>query len=299
MKNKTVKPLFNNKKQNYKILFLLQIFIIMIAIIYISLDNLNLIEKQYYPISGDTLLIMLVILSGLVGLSSMCLFNEIVKLIEREKKYELKEIEFTQMKEYNDLLKSQKHDFSNNLQVVWGMMSIGKTDKARKYIENYTNMLKINEDELEDIKHIDSTYLYALFLNKYYKCKEKDIHISFDMDQDVSIEKFNPVDIVCIFGNLLDNAIYAVKDLKKEQREIFVEIYNSNKEIFLGVCNKGPEIPSDMKIRIFKKGFTTKGGNGSGLGLCNVKELVDKYNGKIWIESDKYIGTKFVISFPK
>lgn len=296
---KNCKSKIKRKKDTVKLIFLAQTFIVVASVTsYVSI-KWELIEKQYNPINADTVLMILVILSGVVGLGSIYLFNEIVKLIENENEYELKKVEFLQMRESNDLLRSQKHDFSNNLQVVWGMLSMGKAQKAKEYIEKYTNMLKIDEEELEEIKYIDNTYLYTLFLNKSYKCKEKGIEISYDIEKNIRIEKFNPVDIVRILGNLIDNAIYAVKDIKEKYREIFVEIYCNENEYIFSVSNKGPQIPTNIRQKIFEKDFTTKGKDGSGLGLYNVRQIVDKYSGKVWLETDEYIGTKFIVSFPK
>lgn len=299
MRLKTSKLKITEKKEIFKLLFLFQTLIIVATVVFLACFKLDFIASQYTFISENYIFITLSILSGIIGLGSIYLFNEIVKLIEHEKEYELKKIEFLQMEESNDLLRSQKHDFSNNLQVVWGMLSIGKTQKAKEYIEKYTNMLKIDEEELEEIKYIDNTYLYTLFLNKSYKCKEKGIEISYDIEKNIRIEKFNPVDIVRILGNLIDNAIYAVKNIAEEHREIFVEIYCNGNEYIFSVSNKGPQIPINIRERIFEKDFTTKGKNGSGLGLYNVKQLVDKYSGKVWLETDEYIGTKFTVSFPK
>jgi len=212
----------NNKQYNIKLLFLLQIFVVMAAMMYFSISKLSIIDEKYHLISGDTVLICLVILSGLVGMGSIFLFNELVKLIDKEKEYELKKVEIMQMEESNSLLRSQKHDFSNNLQVIWGMLSLGKLDKAKDYLEKYTDTLRIDEEELEEISQIKNIYVHTLFLNKCYKCKDMGIDIHYSIDPSISLDKFNPIDLIRIFGNLIDNAIYAVKGLEKQYREILV-----------------------------------------------------------------------------
>ena len=37
---------------------------------------------------------------------------------------------------------------------------------------------------------------------------------------------------------------------------------------------------------------------GEGLGLAIAKKIIEKHNGKIWLESEQNIGTKFFISLP-
>jgi len=288
-----------NKKDNIQLLFLLQVFALLSVMAYFSLDKFNLIDTQYHPIFGQDILMVLVVLSGLIGIGSIYLFNELVKLIDKEKEYELQKIEIIQMQETNDLLRSQKHDFSNNLQVIWGMLSVGKFEKAKAYLMKYTSTLNIDEEELESIKPIDNTYLHTLFLNKCYKCKDMEIDIQYSVDPNISLDKFNSIDLIRIFGNLLDNAIYAVKTLDKQYREIAVDIYCDNNYYFFNISNKGPKIPDDLKEKIFEKGFTTKGNEGSGTGLYNVNQLTKKYRGKVWVESNDYLGTQFIISIPK
>lgn len=299
MKTKIFRLSLNDKKDNIKMLFLAQVFVIAATMVYFSLIKWNMIEEQYHPIGGDRVLMALLILSGFVGIGSIYLFNEVVKLIEKEKDYELQRIKIVQMQEFNDLLRAQKHDFSNNLQVIWGMLSLGKAEKAKAYLENYTNMLKIDEEELEEINQINNTYLYTLFLNKCYMCKDMEIDIHYSIDPNISLDRFNPIDLIRIFGNLIDNAIYAVKELEKQYREILVDIYCDDNNYFFSVCNKGSVIPNDMKNKIFKQGFTTKGNNGSGMGLYNVNQLTNKYRGKVWVESNEYSGTQFVVNIPK
>lgn len=299
MKTKIFSLNLNDKRDNIKMLFLVQVFVIAATMVYFSLSKWKMVDEQYHPIAGDRILMVLVILSGFVGVGSIYLFNEVVKLVEKEKDYELQRIKIEQMQEFNDLLRAQKHDFSNNLQVIWGMLSLGKAEKAEAYLKSYTNMLKIDEEELEEINHINNTYLYTLFLNKCYKCKDMEIDIHYSIDPNISLDRFNPIDLIRIFGNLIDNAIYAVKELEKQYREILIDIYCDDNNYFFSVCNKGSIIPEEIKDKIFKQGFTTKGNDGSGMGLYNVSQLTSKYRGKVCVESNEYSGTQFVVNIPK
>ncbi|HZJ76828.1 MAG TPA: ATP-binding protein, partial [Oscillospiraceae bacterium] len=114
----------------------------------------------------------------------------------------------------------------------------------------------------------------------------------------VSLESFNPIDLVCILGNLLDNAIYEVAKLELGCGSVIVDIYCDEGKCFFHVTNKGTVIPKKMRGKIFEKGFTTKDDEGDGFGLYNVKEAVKKYNGKIYVKSDAHIGTSFIVSMP-
>lgn len=299
MKSKLARLNLKNKKEVVKLLLLIQTFLIIAVIVYLGIIKWDMIEEQYRFITMDTVLMVLIILSGLVSIASIYLFHEIVKLIEKEKEHEIQKFEIKQMQEANDLLKSQKHDFSNNLQVLWGLLSLGNMEKAKEYLEKYSHMLKINEEELAKLSNLSCEYLYTLLLNKAYKCKDMEIEIYYNIKPSISLEGFNPIDIVRILGNLLDNAIYEAKNLDTQENSIILDMYCDEENNIFQITNSNICIPKKVRDEIFKKGFTTKGSQGSGFGLYNVKNLVKKYNGQINVKSDHCTGTSFIISLPK
>jgi signal transduction histidine kinase len=65
------------------------------------------------------------------------------------------------------------------------------------------------------------------------------------------------------------------------------------------IRDTGTGISEDHQAKIFDAFFTTKGPDeGEGLGLYVVQQIVNKYDGKIRIESGKRKGTVFVFEFP-
>src|SRR5690554_5933482 len=119
MKSGVPKFSSGNKKESIKVIFLAQTFLIMAVTFYLCLTKWGMIDGRYYTIGIDVMLVILFILSGLVGVGSIYLFNEMVYLIEIDKEHEIQKIQIMQMQESNELLRIQKHDFSNNLQVLW------------------------------------------------------------------------------------------------------------------------------------------------------------------------------------
>ena len=299
MKPKIPKFYSENKKEGIKTLFLAQISLIMTVTLYLCLIKWGMIDERYYSISVDAMLTVLLLLSGLTGVAFLCLFNEIENLIEKEKEYKMQTFEIMQMQASNNLLKSQKHEFSNNLQVLWGLLSLGKIEKAKEYLGEYSNKLNIDEKELMKLSKLPCTYLYTLLLNKAYRCKEIGVKISYYIQPFISIEEFDAIDIVSILGNLLDNAMYEAKKLEAGKGSIIIDMHCDEKKCTFQVNNRDTVIPEEIRDKIFKKGFTTKGNEGSGFGLYNVREIVKKYNGEIYVKSDDYMGTSFIVNIPK
>ena len=99
-----------------------------------------------------------------------------------------------------------------------------------------------------------------------------------------------------IFFNLIRNAIEAIG----ENGTITVIAKEDVKAIRVEIKDTGCGIPKDNLDKVFKPFYTTKGGaKGSGYGLAVVKELVQRNNGSIKVESKVGSGTVFYLEFQK
>jgi signal transduction histidine kinase len=56
---------------------------------------------------------------------------------------------------------------------------------------------------------------------------------------------------------------------------------------------------AEVKKTIFQRFFSTKGSEGTGIGLMITKKIVDEHNGVIAVESKEGTGSRFVIRIPK
>jgi signal transduction histidine kinase len=101
-----------------------------------------------------------------------------------------------------------------------------------------------------------------------------------------------------VFSNLIDNAI---KYLDAERPGI-IKISGFRENSFSVYCveDNGTGIESQYKDKIFEIFHRLEPGKieGEGLGLTIVKKLVDRHNGKIWVESAPDNGSKFFVSLP-
>ncbi|HET7542344.1 MAG TPA: ATP-binding protein [Polyangiaceae bacterium] len=66
----------------------------------------------------------------------------------------------------------------------------------------------------------------------------------------------------------------------------------------LSVHDSGVGIPPSLRERLFTPFFTTKGGQGSGLGLNVVKTVVEEHRGQIAVASEPNQGTTFSLRLP-
>lgn len=101
-----------------------------------------------------------------------------------------------------------------------------------------------------------------------------------------------------ILQNLIANAInYA--DLEKEQPFIRVSCEQAGDAYKIVVSDNGLGIDDSVKERVFQMFFRgSSKSTGSGLGLFLVKESVKKLKGEIHLESQKNIGSEFILILP-
>jgi signal transduction histidine kinase len=100
-----------------------------------------------------------------------------------------------------------------------------------------------------------------------------------------------------MMNNLVSNALEAcAKDRKVDYHHIILraKIYNELQFCF-EVEDNGPGIDDATKKKIFREFFSTKGTEGTGLGLAVVSKIVKEHKGKIEVESIPGQGTLFRI----
>ncbi|WP_096429284.1 sensor histidine kinase [Labilibaculum antarcticum] len=127
--------------------------------------------------------------------------------------------------------------------------------------------------------------------------KNDDFGLKLDLN---SIENANVfVDkeqFVRVFVNLINNAIQAIPE--ETPAQVVIELEELDSDYQVSVIDNGSGINPDIKEKLFSPNFTTKS-SGMGLGLSIVKNIVENANGSIWVESERHIGSCFIVRIPK
>ncbi len=122
-------------------------------------------------------------------------------------------------------------------------------------------------------------------------CEKRHIHIATDFDEAIPPALADEARLKQVFINLVKNAIEATE----EKGGIRLEAKSVAQNIMVRIIDNGPGIPKDDLPRIFEPFFTTKT-QGSGLGLCVTKRIIDEHPGaSIRVESQEGQGTTFEI----
>ena len=102
--------------------------------------------------------------------------------------------------------------------------------------------------------------------------------------------------LVQVLNNLLSNAIQCYTNEEKKQVDLCAN--KKSGYIIITIRDYGPGIPKDVKNKLFKEMITTKGKDGTGLGIFMSYSMIKgKFNGDMKID-DVDVGTKFDIYIP-
>jgi signal transduction histidine kinase len=102
-----------------------------------------------------------------------------------------------------------------------------------------------------------------------------------------------------VFISLLINAAQATPAGDPDAHTIAVELDTSDDGwARVAIADTGAGIAADVLPRIFELLFSTKRGEGMGIGLALVRELIDDLGGRISVESEPGFGSLFILELP-
>ncbi len=215
-----------------------------------------------------------------------------------------------------EILSKFSHENNNLLSAVLGQMEILKMKTEEELKEKIVKMEKLVKKSLELSDSIlDFSKKKKFLMKKILIRKIVDDIVDFlkitvlkniDVKRAYPMEKYyvraNEEKVSVVIINLLINAKDAIEEAKRDKGIIKIRLkpFNKLKGDFLqlSIQDNGIGIKEENLERIFDSYYTTKGERGTGLGLANVKEIINDLGGFIKVKSKYGEGTTFYIYFP-
>ncbi len=220
----------------------------------------------------------------------VCVFY-IIKFLKTEKESIMK---LNSSQEVIDALRGQKHDFNNHLNMIAGMLQLGKTEKALEYIFRTSGKV----ESVFSVSKVQSIEIQALLCRKCTIASNKGIQIELDINTSLENLLMDPIELCKVLFNLLDNAIYELEHCEEKEKILTIDIQEHQDLYVITVANSFPVLSPMLYNKIFEKKYSTKEGDEHGYGLHIVKQIVEKNQGKITVESYKGVGTIFKMFLP-
>ncbi len=222
----------------------------------------------------------------------------------------------------NDFINNMTHEFKTPISSI----SLGSQilqENRDKLPQNVQYVLNIIKDETNRLSLlVEKVLQMSLFESKTSNMKFTELHIN-ELIKDIigifslkvsqkegeiktnlkaknDVALVDELNLTNVIFNLMDNALKYCDKVPI----LTIETWNNEKgELCISIEDNGIGIKRENLKRVFDKFYRVSTGNrhnvkGFGLGLSYVKKIVKEHKGKINIESEYQLGTKFTIRIP-
>ncbi len=255
----------------------------------------------------------MVISSTVFYLMIIAAFFMIIRIIFRQKR-------LSDMK--TDFINNMTHELKTPIATISIASEMLKDNSISASAENRSKFAGIIYDENKRLYNHVEQVLQIARLEKgelQLNLEDRDIHsiitiaaarfnlileelggkITLNLNAQHPVVKIDEMHITNMINNLIDNAI----KYNDKQPLIKINTLDTPTGIQIEVEDNGVGLSKEDQQKIFEKFYRVTKGNvhdtkGFGLGLSYVQSIVDKHNGKVWVESKLKEGAKFIIQLP-
>ena len=187
-----------------------------------------------------------------------------------------------EIKRIQQQIRSLKHDMKNHTLVILSYLEEEKPEEARVYAGELLDML----NKMYTYVNVGNSLLNHIMNHKLSEAKEAGIEIKAEIEN-CAFSFMDSVDFSALLNNLLDNAIAGALDSREKKLEVQIsyqkgfDVITVKNSIDSSVLLNNPDL------------ISTKEEAGHGLGMKQIKSIVEKYNGNIDIYEKN---NKFVVS---
>ncbi len=183
-------------------------------------------------------------------------------------------------------VKLMQHDYRHQLAVLSGLAHDGeRREESLRHLDSMISRYETQEAE----SYTANPVIDALLNN--YAAQIKAAGISFaaevKLPEETDVDNY---DLCIVLGNLLNNALAAVKNVNDGERYINLDVRNKNSQLVIRVSNNyGGEIKRDERGRVLSAR------DGGGGGSRSIRAVAQKYNGVYENEWDGGVFNAYVL----
>lgn len=221
-----------------------------------------------------------------------CIYTLLRSYEKLKKLYEDLQESYSNVERLNSELRTQRHDYLNHMQVVYGLMELEEYEDLKKYLEPvFKDMLKTGK-ALKTSKPA----INALLKAKMDEAEGREIDLYVEVKSDLKNLAVEDWELCKVLANLIDNGITALQE-QPDEKWIRVDVTEDASGYLFTITDNGPGIEAHLQEKVFQQGFSTKKEEGHGMGLYIVANVIKAYKGTIELKSEQE--TVFTVRFPK
>lgn len=134
-----------------------------------------------------------------------------------------------------------------------------------------------------------------------YEAKAKDEGVAIVRKFETKIRScmMDPASMHSALSNLVSNGIYACRTSDTETNgQLIVNGSIVSDRLVIEISDNGVGMSEEIRNNLFSKFYSTKGSQGTGLGLVITKKVIHEHKGTIKVESQEGEGSKFIVEIP-
>jgi two-component system phosphate regulon sensor histidine kinase PhoR len=173
--------------------------------------------------------------------------------------------------------------------------------RLARLTEDLLKLSQMDADRLElEIRPVKVAALVeSCYETSRHRAAERELNLTVDVSEDLPDVAGDARRLQEVLQNLIDNAVqYTLPGGK-----IHLTAEQKNGEVVFTVSDTGIGIPTADQPRIFERFYRvdaarSREAGGTGLGLAIAKHLIEVQGGRLWVESEVGVGSKFHFSVP-
>ncbi|WP_166963556.1 sensor histidine kinase [Yeosuana marina] len=174
---------------------------------------------------------------------------------------------------------------------------------AKNTLSLLENLLNWGKSQSGEIKFVPTKLLLSNIIKEIIEISNSTAelkNIKLDVDTDANLEIYADKNMLdTVLRNLISNAI----KFTNTGGYVKVSAISDHNQIQISVSDNGVGMQREIYSKLFdiESNISTRGTaneNGSGLGLILCKELIEKHQGEIWVESEIGKGSTFIFTLP-
>lgn len=216
-----------------------------------------------------------------------------------------------------DFVSNVSHEFKTPISAIEGYTMLLQDTVVSDEQSEYVEKILYNTERLSEL--VGSILLLSKLENKgiqnrfEFFCLDEQIrkaivsleqkwtakNIEFDVEMETVVYRGNEILLYHVFANLIDNAI----KFNRENGKITIRLGNRDSKVVFSVSDEGTGVGENAINHIFDKFYqanNSHSGEGNGLGLALVRQIVDIHKGNVSVQNNESgVGCTFTVTLPK